>query len=188
MSLEALTAQGWRAERHTLTAAQTYLWGILFALPFVLLAGGLYRMLLLERAVLLDHTILILLAVLAVSLPLHEALHGLGWKLAGRLGRGEVSYTFRRGLPMCACRAVLSVKAYLSGTLLPFLVLGGGSCILLLLYPGTISVLAVLVNLILPGADLVIAWRVLRSGASLVADSPDQAGFIALKRNIGPAV
>ena len=48
MSLEALTAQGWRAERHTLTAAQTYLWGILFALPFVLLAGGLYRMLLLE--------------------------------------------------------------------------------------------------------------------------------------------
>ena len=32
MSLEALTAQGWRAERHTLTAAQTYLWGILFAL------------------------------------------------------------------------------------------------------------------------------------------------------------
>ena len=157
MSLEALTAQGWRAERHTLTAAQTYLWGILFALPFVLLAGGLYRMLLLERAVLLDHTSLILLAVLAVSLPLHEALHGLGWKLAGRLGRGEVSYTFRRGLPMCACRAVLSVKAYLSGTLLPFLVLGGGSCIFLLLCPGTISVLAVLVNLILPGADLVIS-------------------------------
>ena len=67
-------------------------------------------------------------------------------------------------------------------------VLGGGSCIFLLLCPGTISVLAVLVNLILPGADLVIAWRVLRSGASMVADSPDQAGFIALKRNIGPAV
>lgn len=183
MNLETLTAQGWRAERHTLTVAQTYLWGLLFALPFVLLAGGMYRVFLLHRAVLLDHTSLILLAAIAISLPLHELLHGLGWKLAGRLGRGEISYTFHHGLPLCNCRAVLSVKAYLTGTLLPLFVLGGGSCIFLLLYPGTISVLAMMVNLILPGADLAIAWRVLRSGASLVADSPDQAGFIALKRS-----
>ena len=39
MTLESLTAQGWQAKRHTLTASQTYLWGILFSLPFVLLAG-----------------------------------------------------------------------------------------------------------------------------------------------------
>ena len=56
MNIEVFTAQGWRTKRHTLTAAQTYLWGILFALPFVLLAGGLYRILLLSRAVLLNHT------------------------------------------------------------------------------------------------------------------------------------
>ena len=59
MNLEAFTARGWRAQGHTLTAAQTYLWGSLSALPFVLLAGGLYRMLLFRWAVLLDHTGLI---------------------------------------------------------------------------------------------------------------------------------
>ena len=182
MNLEAFTAQGWRAQRHTLTAAQTYLWGSLSALPFVLLAGGLYRMLLFRRAVLLEHTGLILLAVIVISVPLHEALHGLGWKLAGRLQKGDVAFFLRGGIPMCACRTVLPAKAYLIGTLLPFLVLGGGSFLLLFLFPGTVSVLEALVNLMLPGADLAISWRVLKSEAALIADSPDGAGFIGLVR------
>ena len=108
MTLESLTAQGWQAKRHTLTTSQTYLWGILFSLPFVLLAGGIYRMLLLHRAVLLDRTGLILLAVIIVSVPLHEALHGFGWKLAGRLHKGDVTFFLRSGIPMCACRTILS--------------------------------------------------------------------------------
>ena len=178
--MAALQAGGWRICRCTLTTARAYGWGLAFALPFLLLAGGTYRVFLLPRAVLLDHTGLILLVVLAVSVPLHEALHGLGWKLAGRLGRGQVRFLFRGGLPLCACRAVLSAKAYLAGTLLPFLVLGGGSFLFLLLCPGTVSVLAALVNLMLPGADLALAWQVLRSEAAFIADCPDQAGFTAL--------
>ena len=53
----------------------------------------------------------------------------------------------------------------------------------LFLYPGTLSVLTALVNLMLPGADLAISWRVLRSEAALIADNPDGAGFIGLVRN-----
>lgn len=96
------------------------------------------------------------------------------------VGRGQVRFLFRGGLPLCACRAVLPAKAYLAGTLLPFLVLGGGSFLFLLLCPGTVSVLAALVNLMLPGADLALAWQVLRSEAAFIADCPDQAGFTAL--------
>ena len=183
MTLESLTAQGWQAKRHTLTTSQTYLWGILFSLPFVLLAGGIYRMLLLHRAVLLDRTGLILLAVIIVSVPLHEALHGFGWKLAGRLHKGDVTFLLRSGIPMCACRTILSTKAYLIGTLLPFFIQGGGSFLFLFLCPGTISVLTALVNLMLPGADLAISWRVLRSEAALIADNPEGAGFIGLVKN-----
>lgn len=178
--MAALQAGGWRICRCTLTTARAYGWGLAFALPFLLLAGAAYRLFLLDRALLLDHTGLILLAVLAVSLPLHEALHGLGWQLAGRPGRGAVRFLFRGGLPLCACRALLPVKAYLAGVLLPFAVLGGGSFLLLLLCPGTVTVLAAFVNLTLPGADLALAWRVLRSGAVLIADCPGQAGFTAL--------
>ena len=53
----------------------------------------------------------------------------------------------------------------------------------LFLYPGTLSVLTALVNLMLPGADLAISWCVLRSEAALIADNPDGAGFIGLIRN-----
>ena len=183
MSLEFLIAQGWLAKQHTLTTFHTYLWGTLFALPFVLLAGGMYRIFLLDRAVLQDHTGLILLIVIIASVPLHEALHGFGWKLAGRLQKGDVAFFIHSGIPMCACRTILPAKAYLTGTLLPFFILGGGSFIFLLFCPGTISVLTALVNLMLPGADLAISWLVLRSEAALIADNPDGAGFIGLVKN-----
>lgn len=177
-----LQENGWHVRTYTMSGRQTYLQGILFALPFLLLAGGMYRTFLLERAVLLDHTGIILLAAAVVSLPVHEALHGLGWKLSGRLGRGQVSLMFRHGMPMCTCREVLTVRAYLTGTMLPFAVLGGGSFVYLIVCPGTVSLLTALVNLILSGADLAIAYKVLRSGADMVADSPDEAGFVALFR------
>ena len=177
-----LEENGWQARTYTMNSRQTYLQGILFALPFLFLAGGMYRTFLLERAVLLDHTGIVLLAAAAVCLPVDEALHGLGWKLGGWLGRGQVSLIFRHGMPMCTCRAVLPVRAYLTGTLLPFIVLGGGSFIYLVACPGTVSLLTALVNLTLPGADLAIAYKVLRSGADMVADSPKEAGFVALFR------
>ena len=94
------------------------------------------------------------------------------------VGRVHGRFLFRGGLPLCACRALL--PAYLAGTLLPFLVLGGCSFLFLLLCPGTVSVLAALVNLMLPGADLALAWQVLRSETAFIADCPDQAGFTAL--------
>ena len=85
---------------------------------------------------------------------------------------------------MCSCRTVLPTKAYLAGVLLPFLVLGGGSIVSLIVYPGTISMLTAVVNLLLPGTDLLIAWKILRSGAAKIADSPNQNGFIGLYLSI----
>lgn len=178
--IDRLTEEGWISRDYTLTSKQAYIWGTLIALPFVALAGGMYRIFLLNRAVLLDHTSLILLAVIVVSLPVHELLHGLGWVLAGRLEKDKIKFLFQHGMPMAACRTVLSTKAYLIGVLLPFLVLGGGSIVFLIVYPGTISVLAALVNLLLPGADLLISWKILRSGAIKIADNQNQAGFVGL--------
>lgn len=181
-TIASLQTEGWRMENHTLSGKETYLRGVLFSLPFLLLAGGMYRVYLLDRAILLDHTTMILLAAVAVSLPIHEALHGLGWKIMGRLEKGDICFFFRHGLPMCSCKAVLPARAYLTGVLLPFMVLGGGSVLFLIVYPGSVSLLTALVNLTLPGADLVIAYKILRSDAVLVADSPDSAGFVGLCR------
>ena len=176
--MDRLMQKGWIRRDYTLTGRQAYIWGTLMALPFVVFAGGLYRVFLLHRTILLSHTSLILLAVIVVSVPVHELLHGLGWKLAGRLEKDKIKFLFQHGMPMCACQAVLSARDYLIGVSLPFLVLGGGGMVFMIVYPGTVSVLTVWVNLLLSGADLLIAWKVLRCGAMQVADHPNQAGFI----------
>lgn len=178
--IDQFIADGWHCRNYTFAFRQAYIWGTLIALPFAALACGGYRVFLMNRAVLLDHGKLILLAVIVVSHPLHELLHGLGWKLAGRLENYEIKYLFQHGIPMCSCLTVLSAKAYITGVLLPFLVLGGGSIVFLIVYPNTISVLAALVNQLLSGADLLISWKILRSGAVKIAYNQDQAGFIGL--------
>ena len=67
----------------------------------------------------------------------------------------------------------------MAGVLLPFAVLGGASVIFLFLYPGTFSVLTMIVNFILAGADIMIALRVLKEKDVLIADHPTEAGYIA---------
>ena len=84
---------------------------------------------------------------------------------------------------MCVCLGILPTKGYLGGRLLPFFILGAGRFLFLFLCPVTVAVLTAFVNLRLPGADLAISWRVLRSEAALIADNPDGAGFIGLVRN-----
>lgn len=182
--LEPFCSQGWKQKEHIMTNAQAQIKGFFFALPFLLLAGGLYRVFLLPRAVLLDlqgMTITLILAgVLILCCPLHEALHGLGWAGFSPKEWGAVAFQVKGFMPMCSCKAVLSVTRYLAGVLLPLLVLGGGSLVFLLIYPGTVSLITAMVNFYMAGADVAIAFAVLRSNAHLVADAPDAAGFIAL--------
>lgn len=173
---------GWQSYTYTMTGIQANLWGILAALPFLLLTGGLYRAFLIKRAVLLGNIPIVLAVILLVSLPLHEGLHGLGWKLAGKTGKGEILFFISQGMPMCTCRKALPVGQYLMGILLPFLMLGMGSILLLIIYPGTFFVLTAFVNLTISGADLVIAGMLLQSGSTLAVDCPDQAGFIGWRR------
>ena len=48
--------------------------------------------------------------------------------------------------------------------------------------PGTVSVLTMLVNFLLAGADLLIAFSALRERGALIADHPTQAGYAAFRR------
>ena len=174
----------WQTCTYAMTGIQANLSGILAAFPFLLLTGGLYQTFLQERAVLIGNIPVVLMGILLISIPLHEGLHGLGWKLAGKLEKGEIIFSFRQGMPMCFCQRILPAGQYLIGVILPFLVLGMGSILFMIIYPGTLSVLMAFVNLTLSGADLVIACMVLRSGAVLAADCQDSAGFVGWKRRV----
>ena len=168
---------------HTFTKSQAMLYGVLCALPFLLAVGCLFRFALRDRAQLMTlggpSFFAAFLAIIAVSVTLHELLHGLGWMVAGSLRWQDVHFHLSAMMPTTSCERPLAKRAYLTGVLLPFAVLGLASLAVLLLVPGTLTLLAALTNLTLAGADLAIAWHVIREPRNVrIADHPTLAGYV----------
>lgn len=180
---EQLFEKGYKEKDVTFTSGKAMVLGVLFALPFVIVAGLLYRLFLLERSYLLELNSLsfyvMFIAITVVSVVIHELLHGIGWAAASGKGWNVVHFNINALMPSCACKVVLEKRAYLIGVLTPFIVLGLGSMLFIYIYPGTVSLLTMMVNFISAGADLLIAFYVLKEKNALIADHPTEAGYIA---------
>lgn len=178
-----LCENGYREKDVTITSGRAMVYGILCAFPFVLVFGLMYRLLLVERAYLLEVSGLsfycIFIAIIVISVVIHELLHGVGWAAASGKGWNVVRFNINAMMPSCACKTVLEKRAYLTGVLMPFIVLGFGSVLFILIYPGTVSLLTMMVNFVSAGADLMIAIHVLKEGDALIVDHPTKAGYIA---------
>lgn len=167
----------------TFSKSQAMLYGVLCALPFLAAVGAFFRFVLRERAQLMDlggpTFFFAFLAISIVSATLHELLHGLGWMVAGHLRWQDVHFHLSAMMPQTHCTLPLAKRAYLCGVLLPFVVLGLASLMLLFIFPGTLSLLTALVNLTLAGADLFIALCVLREPQDArFKDHPTLAGYV----------
>ena len=90
-----------------------------------------------------------------------------------------VRFNISAMMPSCACKVPLEKKAYLTGGLTPFIVLGFGSVLFVWIYPGTASLLTMMVSFVSAGADLMIALNVLKERDALIVDHPTEAGYIA---------
>ena len=178
-----LHEQGYHEKDVTITSGKAMILGVLYALPFVIVFGLLYRFLLIERAYLLEVSglsfYILFIAIIAISVVIHELLHGVGWAVASGKGWNVVRFNINAMMPSCACKAALEKKQYLIGVLSPFVLLGFGSVLFILIYPGTVSLLTMMVNFVAAGADLMIAVNVLKEGESLIVDHPTEAGYIA---------
>lgn len=183
-----LCEKGYREKDVTITSGKAMAYGILCALPFVLVFGLMYRLLLMERAYLLEVSGLsfycIFIAIIVISVVIHELLHGVGWAAASGKGWNVVRFNINAMMPSCACKVALEKRAYLIGVLMPFLVLGFGSVLFIFIYPGTVSLLTMMVNFVSAGADLMIAIHVLRERDALIVDHPTKAGYIAFYKQM----
>lgn len=181
-----LKANGFREKDVTIPSGKAMVLGIVYALPFVITLGLLYRFLLVKRAHLSEvgglSFYIMFIAIIAVSVVIHELLHGIGWAITSGKGWKVVRFNINAMLPSCACEVVLRKQPYLIGVLAPFVVLGSGSMLFVFVYPGTVSLLTLMVNFIAAGADLLIAFKVLKEGRCLIADHPTDAGYIAFYR------
>ncbi|MDC7288230.1 DUF3267 domain-containing protein [Blautia schinkii] len=178
-----LYEKGYKEKDVTFTSGKVMVLGVVYALPFVIVVVLLYRLFLIERAYLLEINTfsfyVMFLAIAVVSVVIHELLHGMGWAIASGKGWNAVRFNINAMMPSCACKVVLEKRAYLIGVLTPFIVLGLGSVLFVFIYPGTVSLLTMVVNFIAAGADLLIAFYVLKERDALFADHPTEAGYIA---------
>ena len=178
-----LKASGYKEKNVIISSRKAMVLGIIYALPFIIILGLLYRFMLIESAHLLEISglsfYIMFIAIIVVSVVLHELLHGIGWAISSGKGWKVVRFNINAMMPSCACKVALKKKSYLIGVLAPFVVLGLGSILFVFIYPGTVSLLTMMVNFIAAGADLLIASHVLREGACLIADHPTEAGYIA---------
>ena len=181
-----LHEQGYHEKDVTITSGKAMISGVFYSLPFVIIFGLLYRFLLIERAYLLEVSglsfYIIFMVIIAISVVIHELLHGAGWAAASGKGWNAVRFNINAMMPSCACKVALEKKSYLVGVLTPFVVLGLGSVFFVFIYPGTVSFLTMLVNFISAGADLIIARNVLKERDVLIADHPKEAGYVAFYR------
>ena len=178
-----LKASGYIEKDVTIPSGKAMILGVLYALPFIIIMGLLYRFLLIDRAHLSEvggfSFYIMFIAIIAISVVIHELLHGIGWAISSGKGWKVVRFNINAMMPSCACKAALRKKSYLIGVLAPFVVLGLGSILFVFVYPGTVSLLTMMVNFIAAGADLVIAFNVLKEGNCLIADHPTEAGYVA---------
>lgn len=162
--------------------------GLLAALPLVVIFGCVYRFALIDRAHLTDAAglgfYLMFVIIVVISIFAHELLHAAGWMLAGKCGRDAIEFNISACMPSCSCKAPLSKRAYLTGVLLPLCVLGCLSIAFLFVYPGTISVLTMIVNFVAAGADILIAVHVAREpDGALIHDHPVKAGYVVIEKS-----
>ncbi len=178
-----LKASGYKEKNVIISSRKAIVLGIIYALPFIIILGLLYRFMLIERAHLLEISglsfYIMFIAIIVVSVVLHELLHGIGWAISSGKGWKVVRFNINAMMPSCACKVALKKKSYLIGVLAPFVVLGLGSILFVFIYPGTVSLLTMMVNFTAAGADLLIAFSVLKEENCLIADHPTEAGYVA---------
>ncbi len=109
-----LHEQGYHEKDVTITSGKAMILGVFYALPFVIVFGLLYRFWLIERAYLLEVSglsfYIIFIAIIAISVVIHELLHGVGWAVASGKGWNVVRFNINAMMPSCACKVALEKK------------------------------------------------------------------------------
>ena len=113
-----LKANGFREKDVTIPSGKAMVLGIVYTLPFVITLGLLYRFLLIKRAHLSEvgglSFYIMFIAIIAISVVIHELLHGIGWAISSGKGWNVVRFNINAMMPSCACKVALEKKSYLS--------------------------------------------------------------------------
>ena len=91
-----LHEKGYKEKDVTISSGKAMVLGVLYALPFVIIFGLLYRFLLIERAHLSEvgglSFYIMFIVIIVISVVIHELLHGIGWAISSGKGWDVVRF------------------------------------------------------------------------------------------------
>lgn len=182
---EKLRERGYSGQEHIISIVRANVMALVTAGPFALVAAAVYFVC--NRAVQFDFTVsgsLLFLALLIVSIVVHEALHGLFWSFFCPQGLKSVRFgvMWESLTPYCHCTEPLNMAGYLTGALAPFFILGWGISIAGIISGSVMLIALGATNLLAAGGDTTMAIMVVRSKGQVFLDHPDQCGFIAYSK------
>lgn len=186
-----MSEKGYREEDLTVSIGKANVMALVYALPiiavllvsFCLLNKGAIAAYVSADTALLE--IFISLLVFVALIVVHELVHGLTWACFTSNGWKAISFGFiaKYLTPYCTCNQPLKKGQYLTGTLMPTILLGIAPCIVAI-FIGSVSVFGVGALMILAGGgDLTISVNLLsfrpKSNEVLYIDHPYKVGLVA---------
>ncbi len=191
---EALTAEmeseGYRKTELTVSIVKANIFGAILIIPLFIIGLGLY--LLKNRFNFYEIPsplgILIFFAAFIVLIVVHELIHGVTWGIFAKDHFHDIQFGFMKKYmtPYCACLSPLSKWKYITGALMPLIILG--------ILPMAYGILAgwypaLLMGIIMADSaagDILIVWNVIRyrtaSDEVVYIDHPTQAGGVIFEK------
>ena len=182
-----LIAKGYTAKDRTIGVIKANLMAFVTAGPFAVLAVVLYLSKWVGEAFSFGAdfvSMALFLLVFLVSIPVHEALHGLAWSLVAKNGWKSIRFGILRPsyTPYCHCKEPLKFWAYLFGALTPFLVLAVGAFLVSYSSGSLFWLLFSVVHFIAAGGDTTLVCMMLPYTKAQFLDHPSECGFTAFVR------
>lgn len=155
---------------------------LLFGLPYYLIWGSSSGRFRLNRGIASESDIFEILPFIVffiLGIILHELIHGITWAVYARSGFKSIRFgvLWKSLTPYCHCKEPLSVKHYITGAIMPAIILG--------LIPGIISIIIgssdllilSIVFMVAGSGDFLIIYALRKEKSSdYVQDHPSEAG------------
>lgn len=183
---ERLEQEGYQKTDLCFSAAKANFMAFVLAFPIVLI--GVLLFFLINRDFrqfsFTSPQILLFFVTWIAGMVVHELIHGITWSLFSKQRWKAIDFGFivKYLTPYCTCGEPLSFWPYVTGALMPTLILGVGVYLAGLFTGSYALALWGLLNILAGGGDLTILWRIRKHRKSLILDHPYQVGCVVFDK------
>lgn len=180
---------GYKEQVDYISVLKANVLAFLTAGPFALLFFFIYLIIWKELYFQLysSYPFILLWIAIFLSIPVHEFLHGLTWRIFCKNGWDSIHFgvMWSKLTPYCHCKEPLNIKSYLIGAIMPFLLLGVVVGIIAIITGNPYILLLALLDILSAGGDTTVVLKLLThidKENVLVLDHPIEVGYVLFEK------